>query len=171
MVGDLSAADARVVVFQEGLGVSMLNLPKACPTPTQLPRRLNRIATDGPEFSHGCPRGGGLPKIGPASRVQWNRSLLASAGFDPRLALRKNPRHHICLQYLVRAKPNSYLTYMCRVNLWKSVVVPNKKRTERQETRVTSLNTPIFQNVIPASRWLPSGLGVFILQPQFDLIH
>jgi len=60
---------------------------------------------------------------------------------------------------------------MCRVNLWKSVVVPNKKRTERQETRVTSLNTPIFQNVIPASRWLPSGLGVFILQPQFDLIH
>ena len=56
MVGDLSAADARVVVFQEGLGVSMLNLPKACPTPTQLPRRLNRIRTDGPEFSHGGTR-------------------------------------------------------------------------------------------------------------------
>ena len=69
---------------------------------------------------------GFLPTIGPASRVLWNRSLLASAGFDPRLALRKNPRHRICLQYLVRAKPNSYLTYMCRVNPWKSVLVSNK---------------------------------------------
>jgi hypothetical protein len=87
MVGDLSAADARVVVFQEGLGVSMLNLPKACPTPTQLPRRLNRIRTDGPEFSHGGTRVSSQPL--PSLKGQWNRSLLAAAGFDPRPALRK----------------------------------------------------------------------------------
>lgn len=41
MVGDLSAADARVVVFQESLWVSGLDPTKACPLPPQLPRRLN----------------------------------------------------------------------------------------------------------------------------------